>query len=72
MSPLLLDSVALALAGLDAPPPVLFKQAVLVLMLLDALPFLPIILLKEWLLLCIELINVIKDNDMRDITKRRF
>ena len=71
-SPIPPDSIALAIAGSDAPPPALSEQAVLVLTLLDALPFLPIILLEEWLPLCAELMNVIEDNDMRDVTKRRF
>ena len=71
-SPIPPDSVALTLAGSDAPPPALSEQAVLVLTLLDALPFLPIILLEEWLPLCAELMNVIEYDDMRDVTKRRF
>ncbi|KAF2497571.1 hypothetical protein BU16DRAFT_482646, partial [Lophium mytilinum] len=66
------DSVQLALAGSDAPPPPLSEQAVLVLTLLDALPYLPVPLLEEWLPLCADLVNLIDDDAMREVVKGRF
>ncbi|EOA83227.1 hypothetical protein ACJQWK_00488 [Exserohilum turcicum] len=71
-APLPLDSVAIALQGSDAPPPALSEQAVLALTLIDALPYLPIPLLEEWLPLCAELLNQIDDDDMRDNAQRRL
>ncbi|CAN9257187.1 unnamed protein product [Alternaria sp. RS040] len=70
--PLPPDSVALALQGSDAPPPALSEQAVLALTLIDALPFLPIYLLEEWLPLCAELLNQINDDEMRENVKARY
>ncbi|KAI4691967.1 uncharacterized protein J4E84_002935 [Alternaria hordeiaustralica] len=70
--PLPPDSVALALQGSDAPPPALSEQAVLALTLIDALPFLPIYLLEEWLPLCAELLNQIHDDEMRENVKARY
>jgi hypothetical protein len=72
ITPLPLDSVQLALAGSDAPPPPLSEQAVLVLTLLDALPYLPISLMEEWMPLCAELVNLIDDATMREVVKGRF
>ncbi|KAG9376829.1 hypothetical protein A1F94_012429 [Pyrenophora tritici-repentis] len=66
------DSVALALQNSDAPPPALSEQAVLALTLIDALPYLPIALLEEWLPLCAELLNEISDDDMRENVKARY
>lgn len=66
------DAVALALQGSDAPPPALSEQAVLALTLIDSLPFLPILLLEEWLPLCAELLNQINDHVMRDTVKARY
>ena len=66
------DAVALALQGSDAPPPALSEQAVLALTLIDALPFLPIPLLEEWLPLCAELLNHIHDDSMREVVKSRY
>lgn len=66
------DQVALALQGSDAPPPALSQQAVLTLTLLDALPFLSIPLLDEWLPLCAGLLNGIPDAEMRDVVRARF
>ena len=70
--PLPPDETALALQGSDAPPPALSEQAVLTLTLLDALPFLPIPLLEEWLPLCAELLNQIEDSAMRETAKARY
>lgn len=70
-TPLAPDAVALALAGSDAPPPALSEQAVLTLTLVDALPFLPIPLLDEWLPLCAQLLNAIHDAPMRDHVRAR-
>ncbi|KAK1919305.1 hypothetical protein P3342_009029 [Pyrenophora teres f. teres] len=66
------DAVALALQGSDAPPPALSEQAVLALTLIDALPYLPIALLEEWLPLCAELLNEISDDSMRENVKARY
>lgn len=71
-TPLPPDDVALALQGSDAPPPALSEQAVLTLTLLDALPFLTIGLLDEWLPLCAHLLNEIQDREMREAVKSRF
>lgn len=70
--PLPPDEITLALQGSDAPPPPLSEQAVLTLTLLDALPFLPIFLLEEWMPLCAELLNQIDDSAMREAVKARF
>lgn len=50
----------------------LSEQAVLMLALLDALPFLPSYSLEEWLPLAADLLNLIEDHKMRDICKARF
>ncbi|KAF2126205.1 hypothetical protein P153DRAFT_347236 [Dothidotthia symphoricarpi CBS 119687] len=70
--PLPLDEVALALQGSDAPPPALSEQAVLALTLIDALPFLPIPLLDEWMPLCADLLNQLRDDEMRETVKARY
>jgi len=70
--PLPPDETTLALQGSDAPPPPLSEQAVLTLTLLDALPFLPIPLLEEWMPLCAELLNQINDDTMREAVKARY
>ncbi|KAH7125524.1 hypothetical protein B0J11DRAFT_550267 [Dendryphion nanum] len=70
--PLPPDETTLALQGSDAPPPALSEQAVLALTLVDALPYLPIPLLEEWLPLCADLLNTINDSSMRDVVKARI
>jgi len=55
----------------DSLPP-LSEQTVLKLTLLDALPFLPLDLLEEWLPLCADLVNSIGDVSAREACKRRF
>lgn len=70
--PLPPDEVSLALQGSDAPPPALSEQAVLALTLIDALPFLPIALLEEWMPLAAELLNQINDDEMRESVKARY
>lgn len=70
--PLPPDETTLALQGSDAPPPALSEQAVLTLTLIDALPFLPISLLEEWMPLCAELLNQIDDSAMRETVKARY
>ena len=50
----------------------LSEQAVLMLALLDALPFLPPRSLEEWLPLAAELLNLIADHGMREVCKARF
>ncbi|KAH8591794.1 hypothetical protein B0O99DRAFT_518940 [Bisporella sp. PMI_857] len=55
----------------SAQPP-LSEQAILLLTLLDALPNLPTVLLKDWLPLAADLLNVIQDRNMREECKARF
>jgi hypothetical protein len=50
----------------------LSEQAVLLLTLLDALPYVTMNVLKEWLPLAAELLNVIQDRSMREHCKKRF
>ncbi|KAF2794382.1 hypothetical protein K505DRAFT_275302 [Melanomma pulvis-pyrius CBS 109.77] len=71
-TPLPPDETTLALQGSDAPPPALSEQAVLALTLLDALPFLSVPLLEDWMSLCAELLNVIDDGSMREAVKARY
>jgi len=52
--------------------PLLSEQAVLTLTLLDALPYLPLRTLEEWLPLVADLLNVIKDGTMREVCKARY
>ncbi|KAF2277800.1 uncharacterized protein EI97DRAFT_374293 [Westerdykella ornata] len=66
------DETTLALQGSDAPPPPLSEQAVLALTLLDALPYLSIPLLEEWMPLCAQLLNRIDDGMMREAVRARF
>jgi hypothetical protein len=70
--PLPPDAATLALQGSDAPPPPQSEQAVLALTLIDALPYLPIPLLEEWMPLCADLLNQIDDFAMREAVKARF
>lgn len=52
--------------------PPLSEQAILMLTLVDALPFLPYHSLEEWLPLSAELLNMIDDSTMRETCKARF
>jgi hypothetical protein len=52
--------------------PSLSEQAVLMLTLLDALPYLPIPVLHDWLSISADLLNVIGDAYMREHCKARF
>jgi hypothetical protein len=52
--------------------PNLSEQAILVLTLLDALPFLTCSSLEEWLPLAADLLNMIDDHNMREASKARF
>jgi hypothetical protein len=52
--------------------PTLSEQAVLVLTLLDALPFLPLDLLEEWLPLTAELIHFVTDPSMQNVCRKRL
>ena len=65
-----LDAARYGPAPADAPP--LSEQAVLVLTLVDALPFLPLRLLHEWLGLAAGLVACVRDARMRDTCCRRF
>ncbi|KAF2112599.1 hypothetical protein BDV96DRAFT_648851 [Lophiotrema nucula] len=71
-TPLPPDETTLALQGSDAPPPPLSEQGVLALTLIDALPYLPIPLLEEWMPLCAEVLNSIDEASMREAVKERF
>lgn len=58
---------------LAGPPPApLSEQAVLCLTLLDALPFLPLGLLEEWLPLAAQLVNVMPPGPMVEACRSRF
>lgn len=54
------------------PPPPLSEQAVLCLALLDALPFLPLEMLEEWLPLAAQLVNVMPLGSMKEACRARF
>ena len=70
-SPAPLDMARYGPAGGAAPPP-LSEQAVLVLTLVDALPFLPLRLLGEWLGLAAALVAGVADARMREACAARF
>ena len=55
----------------DKQPP-LSEQAVIMLALLDSLPFLPCRSLDDWLSLAADLLNLIKSESMREFCKARF
>jgi hypothetical protein len=57
--------------GATSLPP-LSEQAVLALTLVDALPYLPLDLLEDWLPVVARLVNVIADGPMKDVCRRRF
>jgi len=59
-------------AAVQSFQPALSEQGVLLLTLLDALHTLPINLLKEWLPLSADLLNVIEENSMKEVCKARF
>ncbi|KAF2714749.1 hypothetical protein K504DRAFT_366030 [Pleomassaria siparia CBS 279.74] len=71
-TPLPPDEITLALQGSDAPPLALSEQAVLALTLIDALPFLSVHLLEDWMPLCAELLNAIEEDPMREAVKARY
>ncbi|MCJ1230611.1 hypothetical protein MMC12_007285 [Toensbergia leucococca] len=50
----------------------LSEQAVLVLTLIDSLPFLPVHILEEWLPLTAETLNLIQDQNMLPMCRQRF
>lgn len=50
----------------------LSEQAVLLLTLLDALPYVTLPVLEDWLPLAADLLNVIPDNTMKEQCKKRF
>ncbi|KAG9240128.1 hypothetical protein BJ878DRAFT_528042 [Calycina marina] len=58
-------------AAQNLQPP-LSEQAVLLLTLLDALPNLPIILLKDWLSLTVDLLNAIDNEAMKQVCRARL
>lgn len=58
--------------SLLAPETPLSEQAVLVLTLIDALPFLQLDVLDEWLPLAADLIHVVRDPEMRRACQERF
>ncbi|KAF2675342.1 hypothetical protein BT63DRAFT_420545 [Microthyrium microscopicum] len=66
--------MASPLAGDDGAPPqaILSERAVLALTLLDALPFLPLGLLNEWLPLAAQLVDAVPPGPMREMCRARF
>ncbi|KAI1634829.1 hypothetical protein F4809DRAFT_495578 [Biscogniauxia mediterranea] len=56
---------------IEEDPPV-SEQTTLVLALIDALPYLPLPILEEWLSRTAETLNTIADPHMREIARRRF
>jgi hypothetical protein len=68
--PQLQSPISPNLAPLPSTP--LSEQAVLVLTLLDALPFLPLSLLEEWLPLAAQLVNIIPAGSMKEECRGRF
>jgi hypothetical protein len=56
----------------DPKKPLLSEQAHLALALLDALPFLSVALLEEWLPIAARLVNQIRDVAMADLCRERF
>lgn len=50
----------------------LSEQAVMVLTLIDSLPFLNLLILEEWLLLTAETLNLITDEAIKNICRQRF
>ncbi|KAI0834775.1 peroxin 8 [Hypoxylon sp. FL0890] len=52
--------------------PVVSEQTALVLALIDALPYLPLHVLEEWLTRAAETMNTILDPGMREVVRRRF
>ncbi|KAI0131638.1 peroxin 8 [Hypoxylon sp. NC0597] len=70
-APLLnLDEKAAATSKEDAPA--VSEQTVLVLALIDALPYVPLHALEEWLTRAAETMNTIADPRMREVARRRF
>lgn len=55
-----------------SPPPVLSEQSTLVLALIDALPFVPLHHVEEWLTRTAEAMNAITDVGMRETARKRF
>ena len=52
--------------------PALSEQAVLVLTMIDGLPFLPIDALQEWLPLTANAVNTVMDPEMSQVCRQRF
>lgn len=68
-------------ASIKSPPPCtatgnkesdISDQAVMVLTLIDSLPFLHLTILDEWLSITAESLNLIMDEGMRNICQQRF
>ena len=59
-------------AKIQETQPPLSEQAVLLLTLLDALPYLPLNVLENWLPLTADLLNVIEDKVIREHCRARF
>ena len=66
------EETAASLAGANVSSPPLSERAVLALALVDALPFLPVLLMEEWLPLCAELVGSEQDTEMRITVRDRF
>lgn len=59
-------------AGAASQQPVLSEQAALVMTLLDALPYVQLDLMEEWLPLAAELVNMVPYSELSDIVRDRF
>lgn len=57
--------------SLSAPPP-MSEQSALVLTLIDALPYLPLPIVEEWMDVAAGALHGVSDSMLRDVTKQRF
>ncbi|KXJ94756.1 peroxisomal membrane protein Pex17 [Microdochium bolleyi] len=55
----------------DAPPPQ-SEQSTLILSMIDALPYLPLPIVEEWLHRAGEAMNLVEDSTLREVCRRRF
>ena len=62
----------MTLIGNPSEEPVLSEQSVLILAMIDALPFLPNDMLEEWLPIVAETLKVVQDQTMLQTCRQRF
>lgn len=70
--PLAPDEAAQAASAESGGPPLQSTQSALVLALIDALPFLPLPLVEEWMAIAAQTLNTIADPRLRRPVKERF